>query len=419
MKAGKVNATNILYTDRMSMRHELPSPRRRSSSQYLDRALISPARPLSASFFAAIDPLTSKRISTLSLYPQHIFPSESNKLDSSLEIPYAFSHEKAAFYWTRDDALANYKLNIWAKPPCVSCELVGEDFARSCNRYTRQEDSLGKIKCCTRCERLGQATSCIEQIEIRGDGTYGHIDVEKGETSKSSQWSTAQRDLREGGIVWWAPINLDYGDNEQKEVIFARWKEQRHPRLALPTSGIDKGTQSYASFVIEQISRAQGEEKMLVGRARNQELVAEWDEEDLTLEPRLLALQAEEAATAATVATTKEATRLNESSEKSPNSKLEDDQLYWVGRIRAETEERYFKEVEEVGREVAGALQTAEEALIRNCVSQARRFLQLKHSLMESGASEEEAVLSSKQALSEDVDSHLQGLVPQMFETNV
>jgi hypothetical protein len=401
----------------MFARHEPPSPRRSSSSSpHLSSPPVTPVRPLSSSFYAPIDQLSLRRQETLSIYPQHIFPSELNKLDSSLETPYAFSYKEAAFYWTRDDALANRKLNIWAKPPCLNCELAGEGPARRCNRYTRQEDSLGKIQSCTRCERECGATSCVEQIEIRADGTYGHtdtgidpdIDVEKDMPSEPRQPFVEEQNLRASGLVWWMPINLGHGNIEKKEALVARWKQQRQSQVAPPTMG---NINSQSSRV-DQIAMALIQERVLVGRARNQNLVAEWDENDLMLEPRLLALQAEGAEE-----TTKKALKFTKSGDECQNSKLADKQLYWTNKIEEQTAKRYFKEAEVVGRDVEDALQTAEEALVRQCISQACGFLRLRQNLVDSGSSEEVAILSSKKALSEEVSDHLQSLVPQMFRT--
>jgi hypothetical protein len=98
----------------------------------------------------------------------------------------------------------------------------------------------------------------------------------------------------------------------------------------------------------EQIARAQRVEKLLAGRARHQNLVAEWDEEDLTLESRLLALQIEEEAAAS-----RKASGFTESRDKGQNSRIAEGHLYWSNGIGAETRERYLKEMEEVGLDVA------------------------------------------------------------------
>jgi hypothetical protein len=206
------------------------------------------------------------------------------------------------------------------------------------------------------------------------------------------------------------PINLDRGNIAKKEVLVARWKQQRHSQLAPPTMG-NTNSQSWR---MDQVAKALIEEKMLVGRERNRNLVAEWDEKDLMLEPRLLALQAEE-----DEAATKKVLKFTKPSNEDQNSKLADEQLYWTNKIEEQTAERYFREAEVVGRDVADALRTAEEAVIRECISQTCGFLRLKQKLMDSGSSEEEAILSSKKALSEEVSDHLQSLVPQIFRTRV
>jgi len=273
------------------MRHELPLPRRPSSVQNLDTT-ISPRRPLSSSFFASIDPLVPARHSSLNLYPQYVFPSKLNKLNSSLEVPYAFSHQRAAFYWTRDNALANHKLNIWAKPPCLNCELAGEDKARKCNRRQRQGDSLGRIQCCTRCESTGEMLNCVEQVEIRADNRYGHIEEKDwGEIIVFNQWHKEERALRDVGLVWWTPINLEWGDTDRKRMMIEQWEQRDRPQPALPKEDIDSGK---AHWHKEKVVEQEFTDRMQVCLQMNQELVAEWDEEDLNLEPRLLLRQAEE-----------------------------------------------------------------------------------------------------------------------------
>ena len=157
------------------------------------------------------------RHSSLHLYPQHVFSSKYNTLNHYLDVPYAFSHKAAAFYWLRDDALLNHKLNIWATPPCLSCDLAGEDLARKCDRYSRQEESLGSIQYCSRCERNGHSSSCVEQFEIRADGRYGNS--EKSKSYKPSHWCREEQELRKTGLVWWKPMNLGSGDIKTKRVL--------------------------------------------------------------------------------------------------------------------------------------------------------------------------------------------------------
>ena len=266
----------------MSLRHELPSQRSQSSDP---EWISSSKRPLSSSFFAAIDPTIPARHSSLHLYPQNVFPSKRNNLNCDLEIPYAFSHSHAAFYWTKDDALANHKLNIWAKPPCLNCEVVGESHAQRCDRHENQEETEGELQCCTKCKLKGDAWGCIEQVEIRADANYGRLvsyppgremfgdeehkksgneeheksSDEEHATSPENQvflgnghddtqaaakkeltkfdflpWCSEEQELRAKGVVWWQPINLACGDVGRKEQIVEQWMQQDSRRGFTP-----------------------------------------------------------------------------------------------------------------------------------------------------------------------------------------
>jgi hypothetical protein len=72
-------------------------------------------------------PLKHGRRSTFHQWPQHLFPSLRNNLDTDLETPYVFDHFTGSFYWTREDALKDIKWNVWTDPPCLNC--VGQKFA--------------------------------------------------------------------------------------------------------------------------------------------------------------------------------------------------------------------------------------------------------------------------------------------------
>ena len=391
------------------MRHELPLPRR-LSVQSQDTPTRSPGRPLSSSFFATIDPLTPARHSSLHLYPQHIFPSKLNNLEKTLQGPYAFSHQSAAFYWTRDDALANHKLNIWAKPPCLNCELAGEDYARRCDRYKRQEDSLGQIHSCSRCERVGQSDSCVEQIEIRADGKYGEVVEGKGIMHQISQHSTEERNLRSVGLVWWMPINLETGDIDKKNKLLIQRREQKMRPRALPVEGIDSNR---VKWIEKCVSKHKFKEKIRIQKEMNQQRVTDWGEEDLSLEPLLLCFQVKEADAPATVRMLNRADSKSAVEERA--AKLGSDKLYWSTRIRAERDELYLKEVAELGMSVADTLQAAWDSVESDILSVACRFLERKSAYMGSSTSEEEVIAFSRKGLEQEVIGQLDELVPQMF----
>lgn len=396
----------------MSTRHDAPSQRRQSHE---DTKMWS-SRPLPSSSFAPIDPSVPARHSSLHKYPQNIFPSknENNHLDSDLEVPYAFSHELSAFYFTEADALENHKLNIWAKPPCLNCEIAGDTYARQCDRYARQEDSEGQIQCCSRCKRKGDNWSCIEQLEIRADGNYGRVlrhPVDRKDStatvnsvgstdSKDSftldnvdyitvdfnQWCGEEQDLRRKGLVWWSPINLEYGDavrkkdiveqwlrrDTQPELRFAQlksgevtWKQLKTalPQWATPTEPNDSGKVSWEN-------QQALEERMALCKQINQVLVAEWnEEEDLKRETE----QVEDDAR----------TKCLQPDDDSSVVVLEREKFYWSERIRSERRQQYHKESTEVGQDVAGLSQKAWEAKESDVVLLACRFLERKRHWMQ------------------------------------
>jgi hypothetical protein len=404
----------------MSTHHEAPSQRRPSQEETSPRP-----RPLSSSFYAPIDHSIPARQSTLHRYPQHIFPSKKNQLDSDLQVPYAFSHPHAAFYWTEADALENHKLNIWVQPPCLNCELEGEHESRQCDRYAKQEDSEGQILCCTRCKRKGDEWGCIEQLEIRADGNFAVI-----YNAVLDQWRGEEQELRRKGLVWWVPINLEYGDAVRKAEIVEEWT-RRDARPELRSAQLKRGEITWRT--IKQMNPVQGglsfgrifdssskvslkdledaealEERTSFCKQMNQALVAEWNDEEGDL--RREAAQAEEDA---------RVERLYPDNKRSV-LELARWKLYWSERIRIERVQQYHKEIRELGQEVADLHQAAWEA--KDIISQACHFLDRKQHWVQYGVVEAEAIIFGKNDISKDdegdsvIVTDLEELVPQMFQ---
>jgi hypothetical protein len=218
-------------------------------------------------------PAHFNRHSTFDRFPQYIFPSlynaECDRLDQRHDIPYAFSHHHAAFFWTQEDALNGLYWNIFARPPCLNCICEGERRATQCNRGARQFESMGRKRCCTYCEEMGASEdSCIEMIEVRinpistlaisldeddkrakkppkspsmlekeyddptpSKGRYGDHGLDK------HIWTEFEELLRSQGKVYWTPINLHlirpvikdrllqiYGDGKTAPMTFPRAK---------------------------------------------------------------------------------------------------------------------------------------------------------------------------------------------------
>ncbi|RMZ78672.1 hypothetical protein DV738_g3765, partial [Chaetothyriales sp. CBS 135597] len=189
------------------------------------------------------------RHATFHSYPQYLFPSQHNNLASDLEVPYAFTHYTASFYWTKADALNDVRWNIWVQPPCLGCILKGQVKAKTCDRMRRQNDTFGTIRSCTECSKEGLDDACIETIELRLDGGEGigpairkaHIDTpDRGPKNGLAAirarnqrlkrqcrtfidqvvWVNSERRLRMNGQVIWKPINLHVGDTRAKmEVV--------------------------------------------------------------------------------------------------------------------------------------------------------------------------------------------------------
>ncbi|RMZ90746.1 hypothetical protein DV736_g2026, partial [Chaetothyriales sp. CBS 134916] len=188
------------------------------------------------------------RHATFHSYPQYLFPSECNNLASDLEVPYAFSHHTASFYWTKADALDDVRWNIWVQPPCLRCILKGQVKAKGCDRMRRQNDTFGMIRSCMECYKDGLEDACIETIELRIDGGHGigpaireaHIgtpdDPKNGLAGIRARnqrlnrqcrtffdqvvWVQSEKMLRKNGHVVWKPINLHVGDTMAKMEIF-------------------------------------------------------------------------------------------------------------------------------------------------------------------------------------------------------
>jgi hypothetical protein len=368
-------------------------------------------------------------------------------------VPYAFSHRHAAFYWTEDDARENYKLNIWAKPPCLNCEVAGENYSRRCDIYEKQEDSEGQIQCCSRCKRKGDDWSCIEQLEIRADGNYGrvvrqsvekedHVDSKEAATPENvdyitvefNQWCREEQELRKNGLSWWEPINLECGDVDRKEEIVEQWK-QRDARPGFPSTQTNTGKLSWKK--LKQIASSQWgrpteqldsdkaswengralkqalQERMSLCKQINEELVAEWNMEEGDLKRE--AEQAEEDAL----------TRQLQPDDDLGVFELERETNYWSEKIRIERIQQYHKEVTEVGQEVAELSQRAWEAREGEVVSQACHFLGRKQYWMSSGLGEQDAITLSMAELWGELDggsdsvNDLEDLVPQIFRAGV
>jgi hypothetical protein len=189
-------------------------------------------------------PIHFNRHSTFDQFPQYMFPSlynaECDRMDDRHDIPYAFSHHHAAFFWTQEDALNGLYWNIFARPPCLNCICEGEYRAMQCNRGARQFESMGQERCCTYCEEMGASEdSCIEMIEVRinpisslaitqnvEDESVKH--VRKSPTTLAKEyrdptpskgrydqhgvdshiWTDYEKLLRSEGKVYWTPINL-------------------------------------------------------------------------------------------------------------------------------------------------------------------------------------------------------------------
>jgi hypothetical protein len=409
-----------------------------------------------------MDPSVPARHWSLHLYPQNVFPSKQNeKLHSDLEVPYAFSHIHNAFYWTKDDALANLKLNIWAKPPCLNCELVGETDAQKCDRHEKQHDSDGKIQCCTKCKLRGDEWGCIEQVEIRADANYTAVnkytlvETENAIGSKKFRaalkrghgifnpdaWCSEEQELRDNGLVWWQPINLACGDADRKEQIVEQlmqqdgrrdftpvrkgfppvqmssknvsWRKLKlkaNPRWRRRIDDVKNKDESWNSGRSEDGAL---EERMSLGREINRRLVAEWSQEE------------DEFGRQAARAQEDEMIRRRESADKESMLELERKKLHWSEEIRIARTRQYYQDVEDVGREVANLFLEAWEGKRDRVILQANRFLELKKYWMQQGLEEEDAIPLCKAELlgkGEEVADcvrELEDLVPHIFRADV
>ncbi|RMD41396.1 hypothetical protein DV735_g3744, partial [Chaetothyriales sp. CBS 134920] len=171
-----------------------------------------------------------------------------NNLASDLEVPYAFTHNTASFYWTKADALNDVRWNIWVQPPCLRCISKGEVKSKACDRMRRQNETFGMMRSCMECCKEGLEDACIETIELRLDGGEGigpsirkaNIDTpdngpKNGVAAIRARnqrlnrqcktfidqvvWMASERRLRINGQVIWKPINLHVGDTKAKMEI--------------------------------------------------------------------------------------------------------------------------------------------------------------------------------------------------------
>lgn len=275
-----------------SLSIEAPSP---SSANYSP----SPNR-ISASFFSTIDPFLPRRQGTYNLTPQYVFPSALNNLPPWLSAPYAFNHNSLSFYWTRDDALIDAAWNIWGRPPCLNCVVAcggkqDGDLARWCDFGERRDGTFGRVAACARCLRMGEEGACVEQIEVRKDGSVSarEEDLQREGTGRV-MWSSMERTLRQQGIVEWRAINLHVGDVDGKRKVVEAWDHQQEDsslagfreNWVLPT----KPT-LFPAPVGNQVRKSRDElvpnrEGVEVEKARHEKArarVREWDHEDILL----------------------------------------------------------------------------------------------------------------------------------------
>lgn len=177
------------------------------------------------------------RRSTFHRFPQYLFPSDASKLNdptARLEIPYAYSHHQAAFYWTRQDALDAMIWNFPTRPPCLNCVLLGEAVAKRCDRMERQWRSQGHVRYCKHCDVRGHKEACVEMVEIRVSPQFVPL-LPSGRVFRPRYnkygvdmflWTDEERALRKQGRVVWRPLNLDVGDVENKKKLAGKFAAQ-------------------------------------------------------------------------------------------------------------------------------------------------------------------------------------------------
>jgi hypothetical protein len=272
----------------------------------VDSTNISPSPDrFSASFFSKIDPLLPKRLATVHHTPQYLFPSELNDLPSSRSTPFAFNHHTLAFYWTRDDALTDTSWNIWATPPCLNCVVACDgdgdgDLARRCDFGQRRDRSFGRVQACSRCLNRGLGDQCVEQIEVRKDGSVSARDEDlQGCGPIGAKWLPREVRLRRLGVVEWRPINLHEGDSEAKKSIVEqndRHKDTTHVHggkrnwtlpapskllsVAATPSAVSK---TRIELNLDCESRGVRQQRLLCAAAR----VAEWESEELLVKTKV------------------------------------------------------------------------------------------------------------------------------------
>ena len=236
------------------------------------------------------NPPLPSRLATLNRFPQFLFPSCWNMIPRDHEIPYAFNHHHLSLYWTREDALVDAKFNIYVRPPCLNCIVACDgdmdgDLAKCCSGLTKQEWGP-----CARCVCRGGNGNCIEQIEVRKDGSP--CGGGKASDPQTVIWTEEERRLRKRGIVEWRPINLQFGDVNGKEGVVQEWyglkrkvkqlDDRQNWILPTQTREMNKAfiideRITWGSSVRTRQSDRDRQIRLQLAAAR----VAEWDKEDL------------------------------------------------------------------------------------------------------------------------------------------
>ena len=357
------------------------------------------------------------RRSTFHRYPQYIFPSYANNLDDTLETPYAYSHHQAAFYWTREDALAALIWNFPAQPPCLNCVLAGEGFARRCNRLSRQRKSRGMKRCCQRCERTGNLEVCVEMMEIRSipkflpDGRNFRPRISKYGVDMFL-WTDAEKALRREGKVIWRPINLDYADAVAKAKLMEDFE-------AGAAGDITKLSINLAMSPWEQHNDDQ--KARLECQRMMRRKVATWDRADCATDlTESLPIEKEQEMTL----------QLNEHCDddeeklktQSPEelwSDIEEQCERWKGEVLEARLELYEKEVKNQGRATANKNDEQWNENVHIVLRSIRDFFDQKGLFLEQGRDEESACRESARLIPLETRKWIQELIPGMlFPTN-
>ena len=405
--------------------HRSDSVRVRSCSTPLSaRDSVVSTRSLWATSPDVGESMIPRRHATLNLYPQHLFPSHANWLKSALpgwknlEVPYAFSHKDAMFYWTQDDALRDWKWNVWARPPCLNCHLSGEDMARSCDQVKTREESFGLDRACWRCKAKGEASSCVEMIERRADGSVG-VDGHDIDKKDMGLWEKRERQVREQERVWWRPVNLENGDVVGKRRVLEEWENIQDDRfLHVQKNWVLPDLSQYGreaprlDFLHQEEERVRRLELMKDEKERQEVMrirVAGWNVEDAFIES--IKQQSEEVRKDPTEMR-RQLWRRRKKAEAELEASIAEQQEFWTLRIRAERDFEYQDAVRAFGTKVANKQEDVWSAGDSEMLDQVRGYIDAEARLLAENTRWKEGEIA-REIFSGHVVDRLQCLVPQ------